>query len=946
MKKMLKRILPCLIIVLAAFTIASCKDGETYKYPSEFPQYTNSDVFVQIDNLKVTNKDLYNRLVQSYGLEVLENTIDAQLLKDVVLTEEQEKDFQEQMLSLKYGTYDVDSLTEEEKAEALKAFKDNMLSNGLHTEKVSDDDPLYYENYYRLEFKRYAKALEVIKAEIKEYDEKAAAEAAEADDDDENEDPYFSDEDYISYFTANFHKTYKLIIVTFDSEKQAKEIMAACDIDLSRLAGNWYSTSTAAEMTDAQVKDAFMNMYEKAYGKVCEGAQEYTYDELYDIASATSKDGSIAIKALQLADGEYTHGPLLYTNRYFMMYAEEIGTDYVNDANNELKFADSDEYIKEKDANNQVTEITDKLKEALYEDLVISSMISSEDYYQNTIDRVMNELRQEAGLEIFAEGLEVSYKLNYDSVYSALDITEYDAFHATKNTSKTEVAKWNGGSLTVDQMFKGLTDRYGAIVTLLFMQQYVVLNSKHNTVVDYVTGEILNQDKYDDYIEEDIDSYKESFEEGNFASYGFPAEYGWANFLRDYIGLSEEAAIIVDFNSSLYEDVLALYTKALYTAEIGDVEVVVLADSEGNKTWGLSSPKWTINHDTKVAVVNETEVPTLSIAWKAEDVDGVEFEKKDDKVEALAKQDYYGHFILNHKNAEGANVKTLTNVTVDQAVLEEYDVIYNETFSATASGLYVYYDADLNGQADEVTEENATLAKELVDKLWSLSLLEDSKNTIAENLTKVVRDYNLSNSAEYAPYKHAGIRIKVISDSTYSNSTTADDKVKELVKNMWTDIVEYKDEFGTTASITGQTLDPSYRYIKNNKVFTVTAHQFANKYSSIYAENGYYKLAVTKATNRTSYEYSTSTKTQKPSLYYYEQYLLDKDDREVTINCSSQITTYYTPAISRLSSSTVVNNELMKECQALLSKVTFTSNDATLKATLEALIQSALAEEE
>ena len=935
MKKMFKRILPCLLIVLSVFTIASCKDKTKYKYPTEFPEYTNTDIFVEIDNLKVTKKDLYNRLVQSYGLEVLKNTIDEQLLANVVLTEKQEQDFADQMLSLQYGTDDVDSLSEEEKAEALKAFEENMLSNGLHLKPVGENDPLYYENYYRLEFKRYAKALEVLKTEIKEFDEEALK---------NDEDPYFTDADYLSYFTANFHKTYKLIIVTFDSEKQAKEIMAACDIDLNRLAGDWYSTSTASKMTDAQIKDAFMNMYEKAYGKECEGAVTYTYDELYDITSSTSKDGVIAVKALELANGEYTHGPLLYTNRYYMMYAEEIGTEYVNDAKKEIKFADSEEYIKEKDAKNKVTAITDALKEALYEDLVISSMISDEDYYENTIARIMNELRQEAGLEIFAEGLEVSYKLNYESAYSALDITEYDAFKATTNTSKTEVAKWNGGSLTVDQMFEALSNRYGALVTLLFMQQYVVLNSEHNTVVNYATGEILDQDKYAEYVEEDIDSYKESFEEGNFASYGFPAEYGWANFLRDYIGLSSEAAIIVDFNSTLYEDVLALYTKALYTADIEDVKVVVLTDDEGNKTWGLSSDKWAETHDTKVAVVDETKVPTLSLAWEDADVEGVKTANEDDKDTVLLKQEYYGHFILTHQDASGNNVKTLTEITVDQAVLEEYDVIYNETFSATASGLYVYYDANLDGKADEVAEEDATLAKDLIYKLWSLARLEDSQNKISENLTKVVRAYNLSNSAEYVPYKQAGIRVKIISDSTYSNSTSADDKVKELVKNMWTDIVNYKDEFGTTQSITGQSLDPIYRYIKNNKVLTVTAYQFADKYASVYAENGYYQLAVTKATNRTAYEYSTSTKTQKPSLYYYEQYLLDKDDREVTINCSSQITSYYTPAITRLSNSTVVNHELMKECQALLSKVTFTSNNDALKANLEALIQSALAE--
>ena len=60
----------------------------------------------------------------------------------------------------------------------------------------------------------------------------------------------------------------------------------------------------------------------------------------------------------------------------------------------------------------------------------------------------------------------------------------------TKNTSKTEVIKWNNGSVTVDQMYDALTKRYGAVITLLFVQQYAVLGSEHNTIINYATGEI------------------------------------------------------------------------------------------------------------------------------------------------------------------------------------------------------------------------------------------------------------------------------------------------------------------------------------------------------------------------------------------------------------------------------------------------------------------------
>ena len=933
MKKMLKRFIPCLLIVLSIFTIISCKEDESYKYPTNVPLYTKDGIFVQVGDLKVTNQDVYNRLIQSYGIEVFENIIDASLLKDVVLTDEQEADFQEQLTESKYGTKDVDSLTEEEKKDALKAFELDLLSNGLHYTAEGENDPLYYENYYRLDYKRYVKTIEVLTKEIKDHDANL----------EEGEEPYFTDADYLAYFNGNFHKTYNLIIVTFDSEKEAKEAMAACDINLDTIIGPWESTTTGEPMTDEQIKDAFKNMYQKAYNEECTGAKEYTYKDLLAIKASSTADGKIAAKATNLEAGEYTHGPLTFSNRYFMMYAESIGAEYINDVDNTVKFADNETNIVEKDENESIVEITDSLKNTLFPYLVELELGVAAADYENNINRVMYELRQAAGLEIFAEGLEITYKQNYDAVFKALDITEYEAFKATTNESSTEVIKWNGGSITVDQMFDELTTRYGALITLLFVQQYAILSSEHNNIVNYVTGEVLDSDRYNELKEEDIDAYKESFEDGDFETYGFPAEYGWQNFLRDYLGLSEEAAIIVDFNGTLYEEVKALYTKAIYMAEVGDVEVTILTDAEGKKTWALKSNKWTKEHDTGVAVVDENVKPTVTLAWEEADIQGLPKVDEAGKAITYTKNDYYAHFILKFADKE-----VLTKITADQAILEVYDEIYDETFSATASGIYAYYDKDLDGVADEVSEENATLAKELVEAIWEAAKAESAEKTVAENLTKVVRNYQLAGSTSaWYPYKQAGLRLSVINGATYSNSSSAAESVLNEVKVMWDAIVNYKNSQGVSQTITGQTLDPIYRYVYKDTVETVTVYKFADLSKAVYADNGYYQLAVTKATAKTAYQYSTSTKTQKPSLYLYEQYQLDSDDREVTsINCTSQITTYYVPAINRLASENVVNKAIMTDCKALLAKVTFTNNhEATLKA-LAAIIDEALVEVE
>ena len=140
MKKLFKRIIPCLLLVLSLITILSCDQKDEYKYPSQVPLYTADGTFVQIGNLKVSKQDIYNRLIQSYGIEEFENIIDAELLKDIQLNDKQEKDFQEQMTNLIYGTTDLDELDAEEKAEAEKSFKVELMSNGLHNDESKKDD--------------------------------------------------------------------------------------------------------------------------------------------------------------------------------------------------------------------------------------------------------------------------------------------------------------------------------------------------------------------------------------------------------------------------------------------------------------------------------------------------------------------------------------------------------------------------------------------------------------------------------------------------------------------------------------------------------------------------------------------------------------------------------------------------------------------------------------
>lgn len=927
--KLFKRILPCLLILASVLLIVGCKKNkDTYKYPNEVPALSSEIAdksFVKIGNYNVTNKEAYYRLLQSYGLQTVKDIIDGQLLASVTLTTEQEAEYQEYLNQLIYGVKDPSTLDAEEKEKAEKTFKSSMVSEGLLVDEADKANELFYANYYKTAFKRYIKTLEAYKNEIVEADKKAV---------EENKDKTFNDDAYVTYFNNNYHKDYELILVTFDSEMQALNMLTQY-VDADSLVGEWKKNGTP--LSKSEIVNVFNTLYNES-GLNGEATKTYTHKELSNISASVTKDLAIVNKVATLSTDKlltsYTHGPVAYGNRWFMVLVLNEGT-YKNADGKEI--ADTDENFVKDEAGN-ISKLTEKLQAELFDAMVLNKLSSDNTAYQNRIEKTMMELRQEANLELFAEGLETVYKTNYDAVYKALEITEYDPFNATKNTSKTLIAKWNNGEIKADDLFVKLSDRYGALLSLLFIEKYVAL--KDSNVIDITNNTVKDNDKYQSYVKADYTAYKEAFESGNFETYGFGKEYGWTNFLRDYVGIEVEANIVTDYESELYKDALNEVKKSLYRASADSITLTAKTVDDVT-TWHMTSTEFDGSYNTNVVVVDENVKPTVSVAWKLDDVTIADADKSSTKL-----KDVYGHFVLTYKNAEGNEVHSLTPVTVDQKVLEKYNELFDATFTATVNGLYVYYDLDLDGVADEMAEEDCNDAKALNDLLWNKAkarVLDNKESKINANLTAVVREYKLATASDpvFGAFKAKGLQINIINGSTYTKDTAVDESLLAVAKNMWIDIVDYSITVDVEApdgtintenkkiAITGQELDPGYRFVNDDDVYYVTCYDFADNYAAVYANNGYTRIAVTKATTKTS-QFVDDKAGNYPTVYEYEQSLLKAEDRDEGVSISSavssRITAYYTPAISAITSDDVMNTIMMESCEALLTEVTFGAN--------------------
>lgn len=781
--KNFKRFIVIILAICAVMVCASCKKCSKNKNRLIPTLSDPTGTYLKIGNYTITKKDVYYQLLNSYGTEVLLNMVDDALLPAL----SDEEGFQEYLDEIIYG--------DEEKTDEVKQkFLDELILSGL---SKNPEDDNYYETYYRLVYRR----LEYAKKYFKEH----------------MEEDYFKDEDIEKAFENTYRKTNDLIIIRFDSRNEANYFMTSNNIDLNYLNTGWQKAD-GTKYTNDEILAIFENIYKDINSVNESGLKTYTYEDLTTIHS------SLANAVYNWKDGDYSKAPVIYDSDIYLIY----------------KSTESGNLDKE---GNVVT-LEDK-KDEIIEDLIETEVSSA----YATMASQENELAH--NLKIYDAGLQNFYKITYDNIFKNLGYStdDYPAFVYTKEESDVNVFSYelDGKTIyvTADQFYNKLISNYGVYIAALYLKQYIVL--KDNGVYDLATGTILDQEKYDDYYEAEIAEYKEAFENGDYASLGFDKNYGWENFVRDYLGLLSEEKIIVNLDSSLYEEALNDFKESLYLVE-------EVKDEDG-------------------------EVTT--------------------PIDALV-----------------------------QAKMEE---IYNNYFNATAVGLKVYYDKNLDNKADEVTEGSpeALLATQLLQTIYAEAVKKNE--TITTALNDVILEYNLTNKNQngiWKEFKTAGLKVKLISSASYNASSSNDEKIIEQIRTQYARLLAYNDtdsEKGTDLS--GQDLSKSYTYTKNNVTYTVRSTDFVNVSDTendfVLCENTTYLYFVTKIVK--PYYITSSTKTYKPTRLQYENYL--KNPSNTTTAVKNCITTYYIPAINALADNDTVNNALMDESLELLTTITFDNKE-------------------
>lgn len=558
----MKKIAFTALLVICLIGCASCKKCKKCNKENEtnlvVPTISNPNgTFLKLGNFNITNNEAYFQMVNSFGLETLMNIVD----EDIIPKATKNEKFDKFMDGIIYPDG-------EKSDELFKEFIEKLPLSGL---SANPNDANYYLDYYFMRFSRIEYSKKIFK--------------------DTQSSTYYTDEQKKNAFNELFSKKSQMIILDFDSSAEAKKALQHYDINLNKLNSGWEKTD-GTKLTNTEIQELFQSIYndylqntnqkeiysanDLAFDSIPQpiylqvsGIRSYTYSDLKNI------NATLLLDLYYMDADSYTKTPKTYAGRTYLAY----------------KVSETENL----DQDGNVVTLKEKMSDVM--DLLIEGTV-------NTTYSTAIILSEEIGadLVIYDKGLENTFNLQYDYVKSSLELpaNSLKQFVKSTETSQTNIFSYkaNGTTkyVTADTFFTKLIEQYGAYLSALYMKQYLIL--KDNPVLSIFDFQILNQEKYNEYYKTDITTYKDKFLADEYSKIGFPASYGWDNFVRDYLGLLSENKILINLDSSLYENTLRLLKEKLFLDADGkDTKVQEEMDNIAEKYFYATTIELNVYYD-------------------------------------------------------------------------------------------------------------------------------------------------------------------------------------------------------------------------------------------------------------------------------------------------------------------------------------------------------------
>lgn len=427
-------------------------------------------------------------------------------------------------------------------------------------------------------------------------------------------------------------------------------------------------------------------------------------------------------------------------------------------------------------------EIIEKMTEELY------STDSTPDAYLTEMYYIR---RKESNLKIYDKFIEALYQYDYNTFYSStLGNSTYDEFKKTKKTKKDIVATIDGLTITPDDLFNTLEDKYGATYIKTFVDHYFIINSEFNTYYNPWNEDVYDKDYIKSLLKSDIKSFKQNFELDYFtysylSYYGFipnfPASYGWKDFIYDYFGAKSEEDLLIskNYGGTIYSDILTEYKESLYKfADIQKAMEEAKAEAYNVDVMNLIiSVDYDLDGEPDTKIVNSNKEDVTDENWTSEQI-------------TLAEE--LAQLIMTRYNevlATGTISEKLTEV-VSVYNNAKYEVVKNPTTLEEEFGKYKLAGLQISFEKSANYTQTSSLVEEFVDAMkaiWNYAdenglvydenaAEEDSnyKNPISSVLT-----YNLVNADKnYAFASSYGYHVVAVEKASEAVLLPTEDETK------------------------------------------------------------------------------------------------------------------------------------------------------------------------
>ncbi len=303
-------------------------------------------------------------------------------------------------------------------------------------------------------------------------------------DEEKNDNYLFKESSIISSYDSSYKTfgTYKAIIITFNSRREAMETMKVLNNQ---------------DITKDNVLESYLKLYNTYYscfGTQTENSDLFSYEvslkknELDDISSSVN-----TLITETLDNGEFLTEPRNLDNKYVLAYRISTNYDY-----EQKEYEDLEEASK--------AEVVRKIKNNL-----IKSNSSS--YITTAFKAALDN----SDLEIYDPLFEYKFRNSYTDNYELIKANN-------ENIGKNIIFKMNNTEYTVENFYDQASARYGAsIVTEYFQQEYTLKYSD-----EFVTDEANKTNK------ETLDKAIKSFEKNENTTY--PKEIGLQTYLLNAYG--------------------------------------------------------------------------------------------------------------------------------------------------------------------------------------------------------------------------------------------------------------------------------------------------------------------------------------------------------------------------------------------------------------------------